>query len=270
MKVCFLLERGSPPRVNPIVAETMEILRGRGVGVNSIYAEEELIRLDALSVDADLYLLKSDTELSLSLAIALEALGARVVNSVETCLLCKDKVLTAATLARAGIPAPRSLAAAEPALFLPELARDPLILKPPRGYHGVGITAVEDASLLPSPGVYPDFVFAQKYLARARKDLKIFGIGEKVFGVRKPFSTDSFSRTGEACELPPGVEETARSCARAFGLELYGLDMAETEQGVSVIDVNYFPGYRGVKDAPQHLAAFILSLAPGAISISSR
>jgi ribosomal protein S6--L-glutamate ligase len=259
VKVCFLLERGSPPRVNPIVAETMEIMRGRGVGVESVYAEEELIRLDALSVEADLYLLKSDTELSLSLAMVLETLGARVVNCVETCILCKDKVLTAATLARAGIPAPRSLAAAEPAMLVPEIARDPLILKAPRGYHGVGITAVEDASLLPSPGVYPDFVFAQKYLAQARKDLKIFGIGEKVFGVRKPFSSDSFSRAGEACELPPGVEDAARCCARAFGLELYGLDIAETEQGVLVIDVNYFPGYRGVAGAARHLAAFILS-----------
>lgn len=259
MTVCFLLERGSPPRVNPVVAEAQEILRKLGVKVTSVYPEEELIRLDCLSIEADLYLLKSDSELSLSLAMALESLGAAVVNSVPTCIRCKDKVLAAVTLARAGISAPRSLAAAEPAKLVPAVEREPLIFKAVRGYHGVGIATVENASLLPKPGAYPDFVFAQQFLGTTRKDLKIFGIGERVFGVRKPFSPDSFTKAGVPCELPPPIEELVRKCADAFGLELYGLDIAEDDNGSYVIDVNYFPGYRGVPDAAQHLASFIHS-----------
>ena len=259
MRVCFLLERGSPPRLNPIIAEVFEILRGRGVKVDALYAEEELLRLDSISVEADLYLLKSDTELSLSLATALDALGARVINMVDACILCKDKLLAAATLAKASIPAPRPLSAADPLLLGAELSGGPLILKPHRGYHGVGVMVVEDAAALPAAGVYPGLVFAQAYLANARKDLKIFGIGEEVFGVRKPFSSDSFLKGGEACDLSPGVADMARRCARAFGLELYGLDLAEDGDETYVIDVNYFPGYRGVPDAPRRLADHIFS-----------
>lgn len=259
MRVCFLLERGSPPRLNPIIAEVFEILRGRGVAVEAMYAEEEMIRLDSLSVEADLYLLKSDSELSLSLATALEALGARVANAVEACILCKDKLLAAAVLSGAGIPAPPAFAAGNPVQLVTELSVRPLIFKPHRGYHGVGVSVVEDVSALPPAHVYPELVFAQEYLGSARKDLKIFGIGAEVFGVRKPFSSDSFLKVGEACALDQGVSDMARKCARAFGLELYGLDLAEDEKGVFVIDVNYFPGYRGVPDAAQRLAAHIFS-----------
>ena len=259
MRVCFLLERGSPPRLNPIIAEVFEILGGRGVGVEAIYAEEELIRLDSLSVAADLYLLKSDSELSLSLAMALEALGARVANAVEACILCKDKLLAASVLSGAGIPAPPGFAAADPSQLATELSKRPLILKPHRGYHGVGVSVVENASVLPPAQVYPDLVLAQEYLRNARKDLKIFGIGDEVCGVRKPFSSDSFLKVGEACALEQCVSDLARKCARAFGLELYGLDLAEDEKGMYVIDVNYFPGYRGVPDAARRLAAHIFS-----------
>lgn len=261
MKVCFLLERGAPPRLNPILARTFEILEGRGIGVVVRYPEEELVRLDTLAVEADLYLLKSDTELSLSLASALEAVGARVINRIDACMLSKDKVLAAATLARAGLPAPRSLVAAVPALLGPEAAKDALIFKPYRGYHGAGVAVAATASDLPAADAYPDFAFAQVYLSRGRKDLKVFGIGDETFGARKAFSADSFLAAGEPIPLPPEVEDTARRCARAFGLELYGIDFAEDEDGLRIIDVNYFPGYRGVPEAPRRLAEFIVARA---------
>jgi ribosomal protein S6--L-glutamate ligase len=263
VRICFLLERGSPPRLNPILAEAFPLLERRGGKVTLSYPEEELIRLDNLSVEADLYLLKSDTELALSLAIALERLGGRVLNSSSACILAKDKLLAAATLARAGIPFPRSLAAARPAQLATQVAAAPLILKPHRGYHGAGITVAETPEALPAESAYPDLVFAQKYLANARKDLKIFGIGEEIFGVRKAFAADSFLRAGEPAPLSPEVEDIARRSGQAFGLTLFGLDIAEDEEGPCVIDMNYFPGYRGVPEAARRLADHILKVAKG-------
>jgi inositol 1,3,4-trisphosphate 5/6-kinase len=76
----------------------------------------------------------------------------------------------------------------------------------------------------PPSTAYPDLVFAQEYLAHARTDLKVFVIGQ-----------------------------------RAFGLELFGVEIAEETRSLSVIDVNYFPGYRGVPDAAQHLVGYLLT-----------
>jgi ribosomal protein S6--L-glutamate ligase len=261
MKVCFLLERGSPPRRNQVITETIALLQQRSVGVQVLYPEEELIRLDRLTVEADLYLHKSNTELALSVATALECLGARVVNAAAASARAKNKVLAAVTLLRAGIPTPRSLAAGEPAQLATKMAAGPLLLKPHRGHYGKGITVVDTPRALPAPESYPDLVFAQEYLARARTDLKIFAIGDQVFGVRKAFTPDSFRRAGERVPLSPELEGLARRCGQAFGLALYGLDIAENEHGVWVVDVNYFPGYRGVPAAARRLADYVQNAA---------
>jgi ribosomal protein S6--L-glutamate ligase len=258
MKICFLLERGVPPRLNPIIAEVCARLAAGSVEVIRLYPEDELVRLDQLRVEADLYLLKSDTELALSLALALEAMGAVVLNRARASALAKDKVQAAIALQHADLPIPRSWAAAYPSQLAAAVTSGPLIFKPYRGYHGAGVAIARTPASLPPPHSYPELVFAQDFLAGARTDLKVFVIGDEVFGVRKAFSTDSFLQTGAPVSLPPHVKEIALRCGQAFGLELYGLDIAETEDGAVIIDVNYFPGYRGVPDAARRLTDHIL------------
>lgn len=222
------------------------------------YPEEELVRLDSLAVEADLYLLKSDTELALSLAIALERLGGRVLNHATASAAAKDKVMAAGILLQAGLPTPRSLAAASPALLAGALVPGPLILKPQRGYHGAGLAVATTTASLAEADAYPDLVFAQQFLINARRDLKVFVIGDEVFGTRKSFSPDSYTQPGTPTTLSAEVESIARRCGEAFGLELYGLDLAEAHTGAYVVDLNYFPGYRGVPDAASRLAEHIL------------
>jgi ribosomal protein S6--L-glutamate ligase len=239
------------------VAEAGALLKQRGVEVAMRYPEEEVVRLDRLAVDADVYLLKSNTELALSLATAVEGLGGRVLNSAFATGLAKNKVAVAAALRQAGVPTPPSLVAGRPAQLAPRLAGGPLIFKPYRGHYGVGIAVVDTPDAIPQPEAYPDVVFAQKYLARARTDLKVFAIGDEVFGVRKPFAAGSFLRAGEPTPLSPEAQEIARRCGKALGLQLYGVDIVEDADGVSVVDVNAFPGYRGVPAAAEKLAAYI-------------
>lgn len=258
MKVCFIMERGNPPRLNPIIADTFNLLENSKIKVTVIYPEEELTRLDTMKVDADLYLLKSDTELSLSLAAALEKMGAKVLNNCTACLQLKNKVLATTTLLRAKLPVPWTVVANHPSQLTGLMKGRQLIFKPYRGYHGVGINIADEPSNLPSDDVYPDMVFGQDYLSSACKDLKIFAIGDEIFGVRKPFSKDSYLKAGELSHLSPEVVELARRCGKAFGLDLYGIDLAEIGDKFFILDVNYFPGYRGVPDAPTLLAEYII------------
>jgi len=37
-----------------------------------------------------------------------------------------------------------------------------------------------------------------------------------------------------------------RRIGKAFGIELYSRDVAEDESGPGIVDVNYFPAYRGM------------------------
>lgn len=257
MKISFLLERGTPPRMNPIYAATCELLEARGLQVAIRYPEHELTRIDTLSVDSDLYVLKSNTSLAFALASVLHHLGAPLLNRYAACLATRDKVVTAAVLAAGDIPMPRSLLAAEPAQLAAELSAGPLIFKPHRGTYGRGVAVADSRSSLPSAEVFPELAFAQQYLARARTDLKVFAIGDDLFGVRKPFAADSFLNAGEPVSLSPEVQDIVHRVGHALGLELYGVDLAEDEDGVYVFDVNTLPGYRGVHEAPRRLAAYI-------------
>ena len=96
------------PQVSATTEATIALLRERGVRVDVVVPEAELWDLGALKPEHDLYVLKSKTPLSLSLAGALEVAGARTVNRVAASGLAKDKVLHSALLARAGVPVPRA------------------------------------------------------------------------------------------------------------------------------------------------------------------
>jgi glutathione synthase/RimK-type ligase-like ATP-grasp enzyme len=257
MKAVFVLERGTPPRINPVFAETASLLEARGVTTRLWFPEHELTRIDRLSVDADVYLLKSNTSLAISLMTVAERLGARVVNRVSASQTVRDKVVTAAILVRAGVPAPDSVLASEPCHLAAAVATRPLIFKPHRGAYGRGIAVADSQETLPASTQYPDLVFAQDYLCGARTDLKVYAIGDELFGVRKAYGSDSYLDSGDATRLSTEVESIVRRTGEALGLELFGVDLAEDDCGVSVIDVNMTPGYRGVPDAPQRLAAYI-------------
>jgi ribosomal protein S6--L-glutamate ligase len=263
VRVTFLLERGSPPRINPIVAQASEQLAARGITVTLRFPEDEVVRVDQLAIEADLYLLKSNTSLAFTLAAVLDRAGARLLNAYAASLACRDKLLAAARLAAAGIPAPRSLVAGQPAQLAAHLDAGPLIVKPYRGAFGRGVAVAETPAALPAAAAHPELTFAQDYLAGARTDLKVFVIGDDVFGVRKPFGAQSFLASGEPVRLAPEAEMLARRVGQAFGLELYGVDLAEDERGVHVFDVNFFPGFRGVPDAARRLAEYIARAVHG-------
>ncbi|MGH9799104.1 MAG: hypothetical protein ACRD82_01970 [Blastocatellia bacterium] len=48
---------------------------------------------------------------------------------------------------------------------------------------------------------------------------------------------------------------------------MYGLDIIESDRGPYVVDVNYFPGYKGVPNAAGLIADYIDDYASGRVSL---
>jgi ribosomal protein S6--L-glutamate ligase len=67
--------------------------------------------------------------------------------------------------------------------------------------------------------------------------------------------------------VEPEVRDAALKTGRALGLGLYGLDVIESSDGPYVVDVNYFPGYKGVPDAGALIADYIDDYARGAVTL---
>lgn len=249
MRVACLLDRRSHEMPTPLLKSVFARLEDRGCEVDWMVPEEQLTHADGLAPEYDLYLLKSQTELALSLAAILDAQGARLVNPYPACAAVRDKVVAAHRLRAAEISSPWTWVTREPAAIAPLLERGPIVVKPHRGLHGAGVHFIRSPAELQALPEFDGPMVVQDHVAGGEEDLKLYVVGQRVFGVRKAFSSDSFSEPGRPCDVPPAAREVALRCGRAFGLSLYGLDVIESRYGPVVVDVNYFPGYRGVPDA---------------------
>jgi glutathione synthase/RimK-type ligase-like ATP-grasp enzyme len=207
--------------------------------------------------------LKSHTELSKSLAGILHTQGARLLNPYPACVFTQDKIIAARIFQAAGIPVPESWVTGDLTLLEAVVRQKPVIIKPYLGHRGAGLTIVRDPDELRTLSPPPAPVLIQEYIEGSDEDLKIYVAGERVFGVKKPFSPESFTKPGIPFEVSPQIREIALKCGKAFGLGLYGLDVVESSRGPYVVDLNYFPGYKGIPGVASVIAEYIEGYAGG-------
>jgi ribosomal protein S6--L-glutamate ligase len=262
-----MLARRVPDGPSAIVDAVAALLRRRGFEVATSIAEEEAADPSRLGGEADLWLLKSYTPLSLSLAGALHRAGARLLNPYPASLAARDKIVAARVLRAAGIPSPRCWVTGHLPLLAPVARETPLVVKPHLGWRGEGVRVVRgEAELLALPPPREP-VLVQEFVPGPGVDLRVYVAGEHVFATRKPFSATSFSVPGHQVRVAPEVRRIALACGAAFGLGLYGLDVIESPDGPRVVDVNIFPGYKGIPDAPDAVADYVARYADGTVSL---
>jgi ribosomal protein S6--L-glutamate ligase len=268
VRIAFLIQRSAasigPAGISPLTAEIVTRLRDCGARVDLIAPEDGPWDVAALRPQHDLYVLKAKTPLTLSLAGALALGGAAVVNTVEACTLARDKIAATAVLAGCGVPVPPSWATGRASRLLPLLEEGPVWLKPHRGSQGAGVRRVDNPAGLDLPDVQTDPfglpwpLFAQREVPSSGYDLKVYVVGPRLWAITRRFPARSIQdKIGTPAVLAPEVRRAALACGRALGLELYGVDVLVAGDRFVVVDVNAFPGYKGVEEAPQQLAAYL-------------
>ena len=258
--------RRVPPVPSPVLVEVFDLLRRRGHDVDGAIAEERVTRPDLMEPEHDLYVVKSHTPLSLSLAGVLDARGARLLEPYEACTRTQNKIVTARLLRAAGVPTPRTWVLGDPMELAPVIARRPLVVKPYQGHRGADVRVVHTLPALAAAVAAGPIgtVVVQEHVPGPGEDLKLYVIGDEVFAVRKPFSSTSFSVAGRPVPVTDEVRDVALRCGAALELGLYGIDVIESPDGPVVVDVNYFPGYKGVPGAGTLIAEHIDARARGA------
>ncbi len=257
MRLHFLLARRVPPVLSPVLREVFRLLAAEGFAIDSATSEEVVTRPDRLAARHDLYVLKSHTELALSLAGVLHGRGARLLNPYPSCLATQNKIIASGLLWAARVPAPDVWVTGDLRLLRDVVAARPLIIKPYLGHRGAGVRLVRDPAELDALAPLDAPVIVQEYVEGGGEDLKVYVVGDYVAAVRKPFSPDSFTLPGRPAPVSPEVRDIALRCGRVFGLGLFGLDVVESPRGPWVVDVNTFPGYKGVPDAASRIAQYI-------------
>jgi ribosomal protein S6--L-glutamate ligase len=260
VRIGFLLpDRPHSSSYMPLV---MQVLIDAGVVVDVIHPTDRVIDLSTVRVEHDLYVLREMSGVAFSLAGTLHALGAAIVNPYPVSAALCDKIVTARILQAAGVPTAATYVASHVDSLLPLLEGGPIVVKPYRGGDGEGVRVVRTAAELAEVPRGREPMFAQRYHRPRGRDRTIYSIGGRLFGVKKVFPRQTEEgKEGELFDLTPELREIAVRCGETFGIDLYGVDIIESEGKPYVVDMFSIPGFKGVPTAPLLLAQYFRAAA---------
>lgn len=261
LRIGFLLPRYREPS-NSHMPVVMRELSERGVIVDVIQPLDRAIDLSTVRVEHDLYVLKRTNGLALTIAGTLHAQGAAIVNPYPVTVALGDKIIASRILQSAGIPTPATYVVSRPSFLAPLLEEGPLVIKPYQGSGGYGVLVVRSPGDLATIPDSKEPLLAQRYHAPDGRDRKIYSIGSRVFGVKKIFpARTEVEKHGEPFSPTPELHEITIRCGQAFGIDLYGVDIIESDGKPYVVDMCSMPGFKGVPDAALHLASYFYAYA---------
>lgn len=274
MHICLIMDNPETPH-HPVIAVALQKLSATHAirlldvrelsGAQALQEEERHPR-------ADLYLLKSHAPQALEVAHTLEQKGALVVNSWASSVACQDRVLMAQRMHEAHLPWPRtwhytslaSLLADE--AFLATLAF-PVIVKSYYSHRGDLVDFARNRAALEALAAdwSQEPIVLQEYAQSDGWDIKLWVIDRQIFAARRrtPLEPDAPQEDILIApqDLPHEWAAITLEIGRVFNLRLYGVDLLVTNNGPMIVDVNSFPGFRGVPGADDALVELVETLA---------
>jgi [lysine-biosynthesis-protein LysW]--L-2-aminoadipate ligase len=187
-----------------------------------------------------------------------EANGIPVVNSSAVAERCGDKYVTSQLLAQNSIPTPRVLMAFDPeaALRAVEAMGYPCVLKPVVGSWGRLLAKIDNSAMAQaiiehkaSLGVNHQIFYVQEYVEKPGRDIRAFVVGEEaicaIYRTSENWITNT-ARGGQAsnCPITPEIADLCRQTAQVIGQGLLAIDLLETPDGLTLIEVNHTMEFR--------------------------
>lgn len=209
-----------------------------------------------------------------------EAHGIPVVNSSQVAERCGDKYITSQILVRENIPTPRVLMAfdEEAALQAVDAIGYPCVLKPVVGSWGRLLAKVDNRHAAESfiehkatLGVNHQVFYIQEYIQKPGRDIRAFVIGEEPIAAIYRSSENWITNTARGgiatnCPITPELSDICKKTARAIGGGLLAIDVFESENGLTINEVNHTMEFRnsitttGV-NIPERMVDYVLQQA---------
>lgn len=262
MRFCFILEERYVNKPMPLVLADQLQQWGHTIDVLQPYAA--VTNLTDLSLTAyDAYVLKTVSEgPGLTILEAAEAIGIPTINNSRAIRLVRDKAVAVAFAQAQGLPVPLTYFVGHPRA-LKHVPHEvyPVVVKPSNG------TSMQDIHLAHTPEEMmqleldeQSYYLAMHYVENTGYDIKLYVTGQEVHAIVK---SSPLHGTVQEQEIPVSREmlKIARRVGQTFGLDLYGVDVLETPQGLMIVDINDFPSFYGVPRKVASVAEYILHAA---------
>src|SRR5579871_2773192 len=262
MRFCFIMEERYVGKPMPMVVADQLQQWGHEIEVLQPYAAVTSLTDLSLS-DYDAYVLKTVSDgPGLTILEAAEAVGIPTINNSRAIRLVRDKAVSVAFAQACGLPVPttyfvghyRALTKVPHELY-------PVVVKPSNG------TSLQDIHLVRTPEQMAQltldetsYYLAMRYVENKGFDIKLYVTGQEVHAIVK---SSPLHGTVQEKEVPVDRDmlKLARRVGQVFGLDLYGVDVLETPQGLMLVDINDFPSFYGVPRKVASVAEYILHAA---------
>lgn len=262
MRFCFILEERYARKPMPLVIADQLQQWGHEIDVLQPYAA--VTRLTDLSLTKyDAYVLKTVSDgPGLTILEAAESVGIPTINNSRAIRLVRDKAVAVAFAQARGLPIPITYFVGHPRALIhvpPEVY--PVVVKPSNG------TSMEDIHLVQTPQEMAQLCLdnsshylAMRYVENIGFDIKLYVTGQEVHAITK---SSPLHGTVQEREIPVTREmlKLAQRVGQVFGLDLYGVDVLETPEGLMLVDINDFPSFYGVPRKVASIAEYILHAA---------
>lgn len=142
----------------------------------------------------------------------------------------------------------------------------PVILKSHFSHRGDLVAFVRSKEQLQelAQGWSEEPVVLQEYAASDGWDIKLWVIDQQIFAARRRTPLEPNAPKEDfvipAGELPADWARIVLEIGRVFNMRLYGVDLLMTAKGPIIVDVNGFPGFRGVPGADRALVNLVEKL----------
>lgn len=258
LQIGFLL--GRPPGPASVLPEVVRRLRELGADIDvRVIAKDREIPHELFR--RDVVVLRGLGLEELKAARALEKAGVRCCNSVGASALARDKLAAVQALAGAGLPVPRSAGADGWDEVRRIASGRAVVVKPVAGSRGQDVLIASGDQLGPGPP-FPGPYLVQECIDGDGLDRKLYVVGSRVGGVLRKWPPVTLEdRRGTAFAPGSELRDVAVAVGSALALEVYGVDIIIDHRGPSVVDVNAFPGFKGVGDAARWIAQHLHAAA---------
>ena len=193
-----------------------------------------------------------------------ENIGTHCVNGSAGIVASRDKLHAHQIMARARIGMPNTAFAASPrdtGNIIALVGTAPLIVKLLESTQGKGVVLAETKKAAESVidafrGLKANFLVQDFVKEAAGEDIRCLVIGGKVVASMKRTGAEGDFRsnlhrggTAKSVRITREERDTALRAARAFNLNMAGVDLLRGETGPKVLEVNSSPGFEGIEGA---------------------
>ena len=269
MRFCFIIEERYRNQPMPMVIADQ--LRQWGHVVDILEPQETITYLSELPLQRyDAYVLKTSSGgPGISILEAAEAVGIPTINNSRSIHLVRDKAVAAAFAHKHGLPVPQTYFVAHSKLLtqVPE-AEYPIVVKPCSGSYCRDIYRLNSPAELATLKIEESneqFFLAQHYIENTGFDIKLYVTGEEVRAVVKKSPLHSTVKEG-LIPVTPALKKLAVRVGKVFGLDIFGLDVVETPDGLVLLDINDFPSFGMIPRAVATVSEYVLHAAKRAES----